>query len=271
MRERIKKENVFLLGYSQGQPQRRYSWERKSWRSYLGTWLKPPGTRDVLGGRFLTQKALLNLGRWALNLGLFWRLFVFFHFYVWALCTLKFQPAKKRKTCTGVCSWSESRVLANTSPVNALQADGADSIEPIIAIWCICKVIPDLGSYKVIHEAIITGQLHKSWTQLERIFCCDLPEEVKNIQYAAYSNGKSCPEPSHFTLDSWHQLCVPAGTFSLGLVASTFNVISGKPLGQQLCPVLLFLKETSVLLSGSTCQNLCDYKQKALQGVVNAS
>lgn len=190
---------------------------------------------------------------------------------MWALCTLKFQLAQKRKTCTGVCSWSESCVLENASPVNGLQADRAGSIVPLITIWCVSKMIPDVGSCKVSHEAIVTGRPHNACTQLERIFCCHLPEEVKNIQYTADWNGKSSTESSHFTLDSWHQLRDPAGTFSLGLVASTFNVFSGKPLGQQLCPVLLFSKETSVLSSGSTCQNLCDYKQRALQGVVNAS
>lgn len=157
-----------------------------------------------VGWKVSNTRDLLNFGRWALRLDLFLRLFVFFHFYVWAFCTLKFQPATNIKTCTGVCSWSESCVLANTSPVNELQEDSASSVEPIIIIGCISKMIPGLGSCKIIHEAIITVELHNLHTQLGRIFSCHLPEEVKNIQYTAYWNGKSSPKSSHFTLDSWH-------------------------------------------------------------------
>lgn len=58
--------------------------------------------------------------------------FFVFHFCVWALCTLKSQPAIKRKTSAGVFSLTESCDLLNASSHNALQADAAGRAEPVI-------------------------------------------------------------------------------------------------------------------------------------------
>lgn len=59
--------------------------------------------------------------------------------------------------------------------------------------------------------------------------------------------------------------------FSLGLVASTFNVISGKPLANSYALFFCSWRKHLFFCQGAHAKILCDYKQRALQGVVSAS